>query len=90
MNPLSVSVAALGVAVLAAAICRLRYINVFTHKVLWVFVYLFNALGAAVTAFEAYRDHLEYGPLLLLIGIALALWGSRNSWRDGAPKFMEK
>jgi hypothetical protein len=87
---LSIFTGAFGLAVLITGLCRLRFINAHTHKLLWVGAYLFNALGGLLALFEATQLRVHPSTLVLLIGISLALWGSRKSWRDGAPHFMER
>lgn len=87
---LSVCVLVVAIIVFVAAICRLVHINVRTHKLLWVLVYALAALGALTAGLEATQFRAHAPTLLLLCNVGLALWGSRVTWRDGAPKYMEK
>lgn len=87
---LSIFVLAIAIIVFGAAVCRLVHINVRTHKLLWVLVYALAALGALTAGLEATQFRAHWPTLILLFNVGLALWGSRVTWRDGAPKYMEK
>lgn len=95
MNPglfiaATVALLVVGMFVLVAALCRLAHIAWRTHKPLWILVYLLIALGALVAVMEATQGRWHVSELLLLTAAALYLWGSRGTWREGAPGFMRR
>lgn len=85
---------ALFVSIVAA--CRMWHLDIFTHKLLWVAVYVliggfaFFELAEAVEAllFNGEAPHLPSA--LVLIGLCLWLWDSWHTWDAGPPAYFVK
>jgi hypothetical protein len=80
----------LGAFVFLACICRLRVIRLQTHQSLWVKAYACVAFWAFAEGIEALIFEADPITLAGLAGAALWLWGSRVSWRDGPPPYLER
>lgn len=87
---LDVVTVALCLGVMWGAVCRLRFLQTRLHKRLWVEAYFLLGVWAAGELYALVFD----GPRLVSIaGLAFAgLWllGSRSTWRDSAPSYLEK
>lgn len=87
---LTLAMAAVALFVFLACVCRLRFLHQAHHKGVWVQSYYLLAFGAGWTGVECWVVEVHVSQLLLLLGAALWLWGSRMSWRTGPPKYLER
>jgi hypothetical protein len=92
---MTVTTEAAALAVGFAAVCRLSQLHVrrydgVAHRPGWVLTYLAMALGAVFVFFEAAQADLSAGVLILLVTCAMWLWLSRETWRGGPPKYLER
>ncbi len=86
----------LGAFVSIISACRLWHMHFSSHKALWWVLFIsagwFGFLqmtdGIAAILVEAYE--VDPQGALGLIPLAAYLWGSRVSWRDGPPKYLER
>ena len=79
-----------GLFVFVASLCRVNYLHLRTHQPLWVGAYALVAVWAAIEALDALMFAPDGATLVGLVGVGLWLWGSRLSWREGAPAYLEK
>jgi len=94
MHAAAVLILMLSVVVLFGALCRLDHLRRGEHKALWILVYFAFAVFALWCAIEAVRALIwhstsVYVPsALALTGIAAFLIGSRSTWTNGAPNYL--
>lgn len=86
----SIAIEALALAVAAATVCRLSKLNAHEHKPVWIAVYFGVFCGAVAAMYEAFVEGPTWTSLLLLSSLALFLWASRHSWRDHAPRYLNR
>ena len=77
-------------AVLYGALCRVNYLRTKTHQSLWVCVFLGFAIGAMTALYECLDREPSWSALIMCGAAWLYLWGSRKTWRNGAPVYLEK
>jgi len=87
---LTLAIAMAGLFVFFASVCRLRFLHQAHHKGVWVQSYYLLAFGSGGLAVECWIYEVHFSQLLILLGAALWLWGSRMSWRTGPPKYLER
>lgn len=86
----SLTVEGLALAVAAATVCRLSKLNAREHKPVWIAVYFGIFCGSVAAMYEAFVEGPTWTSLLLLSSLALFLWASRHSWRDQAPRYLNR
>lgn len=87
---LTLACAVLSAFVLFASLCRLAPMHVRTHKPVWIAVFLAFGIGAMVSLYEIVDSGASWSMLLWGSAAALYLIGSRDSWRDGTPRYFCK
>ena len=92
---LTVGTEALGLAVCAVAVCRLRCLHLVryqgrAHQTGWVMAYMLMAIAGLLGFHEAWSIGPSLALLLALTACALWLWLTRKTWRDGAPRYLER
>lgn len=87
---LGLAIALLGVGVGWGSICRLRLIQTKTHKRLWVEAYFLMGAYAAAELYDLATTGPRWSAALGLAALACVLWGTRSTWRDGAPVYLLK
>ncbi len=80
----------LAVAVAVAAACRLNKVRLQEHRAGWVFSYLLCGLYAALEIHDAMLVEARLSALVGLSAVGLWIWGSRSTWRGGAPDWMRR
>ena len=86
----SIAIEALAVAVAAATVCRLSKLNVHEHKPAWIIIYFGVFCGACIAMYETFVEGPTWTSLVLLGSLALFLWASRDSWREHAPRYLNR
>lgn len=61
-----------------------------THKRGWQIVYGLLTLWAVGNVFQVLDGKDHFNALIGLVATALWLYESRNRWKDGVPKWMER
>ncbi len=87
---LTTSTAVVSLFVFVAAVCRLRFLHQRLHRAVWVQSYALIAFGSAGIMIECWVYEVRLMELVLLSGVALWIWGSRVSWQNGPPKYLER
>ena len=92
---MTVTTEALGLTVCAISICRLRHLHVVryggkAHHPGWVATYFCMALAGLLAFSEAHEGRLSAALLPALAACLSWLWLSRQTWKDGAPKYLER
>ena len=85
-----VAIEGLALAVAAATICRLSKLNIREHKPLWIALYFGIFCGSLTAIYETFVEGPTWTALLLLASLALFLWSSRHSWREHAPRYLQR
>lgn len=86
----SLTIEGLALAVAMATVCRLTKLNIRDHKLSWIVVYFGFFCGAMAAMYEAFVDGPTWTALVLLSSLALFLWASRHSWREHAPRYLNR
>lgn len=86
---------AMGLTVCAIAVCRLRHLHVVryngrAHRPGWVATYLAMAMAGLFAFHEAHEAQLSPALMLSLAACLGWLWQTRSTWREGAPKHLER
>lgn len=79
-----------GFAIFVECVFRLASMGWKTHKRGWCIVYGMLIAWGMGNVFLALDGKGHFIPLIGLMATALWLYESRNRWRDGAPKWMER
>ena len=86
----SLTIEGLALAVAAATVCRLAKLNVHEHKPVWIVIYMGIFVGATTAMYETFVYGPSWTAMTLLSALGLFLWASRHSWREHAPRYLNR
>lgn len=91
---LTVATEAAGLAVFVIGVCRLRHLHVVNyggvaHHPGWALAYLGIVVSGLLAFFETHQSGASFALLVSQSAILGWLWLSQNTWRNGAPKWLE-